>query len=291
MMSPEGADTYLTVTGNQEDVLICHNNMMDITDGVRMFYAMNNRYPDRLAELEVVDPGLCTLTCPSCGLQYLYDLSDNGEVYTITCPLPLDPNHGCVVHGHSSWPPDPPAWPGICHGNMRSLASAMAMFYGIYNCYPDELSELGTSGIYSFWDEPCPACGYTYIYETNSTRDSYSIYCPLPIDPNHGYVIDGMCYWPPDTSSGSQVVCRSNMRSLASAMAMFYGYENRYPDELSELGTSGVMGNWDVPCPACGEIYSYINTSDSTGASYLIQCPLPWDPGHGSIEDGIVSWE
>jgi len=174
-----------------------------------------------------------------------------------------------------------------CHDNMELLGTGISMFYGMTNRYPEELSELGSSGIYENWDEPCPACGELYIYDADSTGDTYSIQCPMPVDPNHGYVIDGVYYWPPDTS-GSQEACRSNMRCLATGCAMFYGAYNRYPEELRELGTSGIMENWDIPCPACGEIYQY--STDSIGSTYIIECPLPWDPNHGSIEDGMTSW-
>lgn len=287
MMDPEDGSTFSTGHDNPRHPAQCHDNMELLSTGICMFYGANGRFPDDLSELVIVDPKLCNLICPSCKLPYLYDLSSDGDVYTITCPLPNDPNHGHIINGHSSWPPDPSAWVGICHNNMRTLATCCAMFYGIYNRYPEELSELGTSGIYDYWDDPCPACGESYHYSSDSSN-TYSIHCPMPTDPTHGYVIDGICYWPPDTSGG-QEACRSNMRSLGSGCAMFYGMEGRYPAELSELGTSGVMGNWDVPCPACGEIYHY--STDSIGSTYVVECPLPWDPNHGSIEDGMISWE
>lgn len=286
MMDPDGGNTLSAPVDDPGHAEICHNNMTSLATACAMFYGKENRYPDSLIELEIIKPGLSDLTCPSCSLTYLYDLSSSGEVYTVTCPS-VNPNHGSIVNGHSTWPPDPPAWPGICHSNMTILASSCAMFYGAENRYPEELSELGTSGIYHFWDSPCPACGELYHYSTNSIGDTYSIYCPMPTDPTHGYVIDGICYWPPDTT-GSEDACRSNMRCFGSAFAMFYGSYNRYPEELSELGTSGIMENWDTPCPACGDLYNY--STDSAGQTYLIQCPLPWDPAHGFIEDGIVSW-
>ncbi|MCD4776927.1 MAG: hypothetical protein K8S15_12860 [Candidatus Aegiribacteria sp.] len=287
MTDPEDGSTFSTGYDNPKDEAQCHDNMKLLGTGISMFYGMNNRYPDNLSELVVVDPKLCNLTCPSCNLPYLYDLSSTGEVYTVTCPLPVRPNHGFVENGHCSWPPDPQDWPGICHSNMRTLATCCSMFYGINNRYPEELSEFGTSGIYKYWDDPCPACGELYIYETNPVGDTYSIYCPMPVDPNHGYVIDGVCYWPPDTS-GNQEACRNNMRCLATGCSIFYGSYNRYPNELSELGTSGIMENWDQRCPACGELYHY--SADSVTSTYLIRCPLPWDPNHGSIEDGMTSW-
>ncbi|RKZ08077.1 hypothetical protein DRQ25_09975 [Candidatus Fermentibacteria bacterium] len=169
---------------------------------------------------------------------------------------------------------------------MVSLASACAIYFGTYNRYPEELSELGTTGIYENWDNPCPGCGELYNYSTD-LYVTYTIQCPMPTDPDHGYVIDGVCSWPPDTS-GCQDACRSNMMSLFSGCAMFYGYENRYPVHLKELGISGVMENWDLVCPSCGELYAYY--SDPACTTCVIQCPLPNDPGHGFIEDGCISW-
>jgi len=186
-----------------------------------------------------------------------------------------------------SAPVNDPGQTEMCHDNMTYLASACAMFYGMENRYPEELSELGTSGIYEDWDNPCPACGKLYQYTTNAIGDTYSIFCPMPTDPTHGYVIDGIRSWTPGSGGGIEG-CRSNMMSLASGCAMFYGSENRFPIHLKELGISGVMENWDLVCPDCGELYSY--SSDPTGQTFLLQCPLPNDPGHGFIEDGVISW-
>ena len=287
MMDPDGGNTLSALVDDSVHTEICHDNMEDLSSAIIMFYARTNRFPDNLNELEIIEPGISNLTCPSCSLAYLYDLSSSSFIWTVTCPLPDDPNHGYIINGQRSWPPDPQQWPGICHSNMRSLASACAMFYGSENRYPEELSELGTSGFYQFWDNPCPACGKLYKYSTNSVGDTYSIYCPMPTDPTHGYVIDGICYWPPDPGGGVEA-CRSNMMSLGSGCAMFFGQENRYPVHLKELGISGVMENWDLVCPDCGELYSYY--LDSIDSTYVIQCPLPNDPCHGSIEDGMISW-
>lgn len=58
------------------------------------------------------------------------------------------------------------------------------------------------------------------------------------------------------------------MRSLATGCLMFYGSYNRYPEELSELETSGIMGHWDTPCPGCGELYHY--TTDPACTTFVI---------------------
>lgn len=287
IMDTDGGNTFSARYDDPGHAEMCHDNMRDLSTAIFMFHGMTSRFPDDLSELEMVDPSLCTLTCPSCDLLYMYDLSSSGEVWTVTCPLPVDPNHGYIENGHTNWPPDPYEWPSICHGNMTSLAVGCSIFYGTYSRFPDELSELGTSGIMEDWDRQCPACGELYHYSTDSTGTTYMIHCPLPWDPGHGYVIDGECSWPPDTS-GFQDACRGNMRCLGTGCSIFYGTYARFPNDLSELGTSGIMENWDVPCPACGEIYHY--STDPTGQTYFIQCPLPWDPGHGIIVDGYASW-
>ena len=281
---PNGENSLRTGSGPRDPIL-CHGNMRDLGTGISMFYGLHNRYPDSIGELSGVDPHLCELRCPSCSLEYIYQ-TDSFDNYTVTCPLPEDPGHGSLTNGQPGWPPDPPAWPSVCHGNMMTLSTACALFFGENGRYPEVLFELVHEGYID--DEPeCPACGDTYLYSTDGVL-TYTVACPLPVDPNHGSVTDGQCSWPPDTS-GCTDGCRSNMMSLASGMSMFYGCFNRYPTKLSELGTSGVMENWDIPCPGCGSIYHY--WSDDDGQTYLIQCPLPEDPGHGSILDGVVSWE
>ncbi|MFO8182642.1 MAG: hypothetical protein R6U39_00575 [Candidatus Aegiribacteria sp.] len=58
---------------------------------------------------------------------------------------------------------------------------------------------------------------------------------------------------------------------------------------IRNLPSSEISGNWDDPCPACGEIYLY--WTDEEVQTYTVQCPLPLDPGHGFVHDGMVSWE
>jgi len=238
-------------TRGVRDAEICHGNMRAIALGVAMFYGLEGRYPDSLEELASVDPRLPDLVCPSCSLAYEWD-TDGFEGYLLGCPLPEDPDHGYVKDGVPYWPPDPSAWPGICHGNMTTLAAGLAQYFGMYNLYPAELEGLVAEGIL---DElpVCPECGGYYLYKTDC-QTTYTVECPLPSDPNHGWITDGECSWPPDTS-GCTEACRSNMCCLATAMAMYYGKENRYPEELRDLGASGIMENWYIPCPACGRIY------------------------------------
>ena len=86
-----------------------------------------------------------------------------------------------------------------------------------------------------------------------------------------------------------QAACRSNMRSLASAEAMYYGKENCY-DGAAGLASSGVMENAvSVMCPIGPTPYDI--TVDST--TYLLECAStnPPDFPHGSVNDGITSWQ
>jgi len=79
-----------------------------------------------------------------------------------------------------------------------------------------------------------------------------------------------------------EVSCRSNMRSLATAQAMYYGNYDRYAGSALEL--EEMMDNApSLRCPACTEPYEI----RSGGDSYTIQCPC----GHGSVVDGICSWQ
>jgi len=266
------------------DASICHNNMESINNGIFMFYGLNNRFPDSLAELASIDPELVSLTCPSCSLGYEYK-NDGSGGFLLECPLPEEPDHGFVEDGWISWPADSSTWLHTCQTYMLALRSACSMYYGIYNEYPSELQDLVNEGLIPFIPE-CPECNAPYQYFSDSTG-SYSIYCPLPSDPTHGYIIDGITYFPRDTTN-SQEICRNNMRCLATATAMYYGAYNRYPEELRLLGTTGIMENWWITCPACGRKYDY--WTDEEGQVYAIYCPLPRDPNHGSVYDGVVSW-
>ncbi len=87
-----------------------------------------------------------------------------------------------------------------------------------------------------------------------------------------------------------EVSCRSNLRSLGSAEAMYYGYHNVY-GSIGSLVLDGegnsVMGNAaDIICPTQGGGYTAAAGVDT----YTIPCPNG-DPNHGSILDGIVSWQ
>ena len=87
-----------------------------------------------------------------------------------------------------------------------------------------------------------------------------------------------------------QVACRSNLRSLGSAEAMYYGAENNY-GTIAQLDASNVMGNAEeITCPSADEAYT---TTTANSSTYDIRCPDEADSPitHGSIVDGIVSWQ
>jgi prepilin-type N-terminal cleavage/methylation domain-containing protein len=86
-----------------------------------------------------------------------------------------------------------------------------------------------------------------------------------------------------------QVACRSNLRSLGSAEAMYYGINGVY-GTTGSLDASEVMGNAaDIRCPV-GD-HAYVATPTAT--TYSIPCPdeAIAPVSHGSIVGGIVSWQ
>ena len=86
-----------------------------------------------------------------------------------------------------------------------------------------------------------------------------------------------------------QAACRSNMRSLASAESMYYGKYNTYASTAGVLASTHVMDNAaSVRCPIGNTAYTYAG-----GATYRITCnaAAPADFPHGSVTDGIMSWQ
>jgi len=85
-----------------------------------------------------------------------------------------------------------------------------------------------------------------------------------------------------------QVACRSNLRSLGSAEAMYYGAENVY-GSVANLDATEVMGNAnEIQCPTTDAAYAATVANSTT---YVIGCAVVDPLTHGSIEDGIVSWQ
>ncbi|MCK4504538.1 MAG: hypothetical protein KAW14_02885 [Candidatus Aegiribacteria sp.] len=186
------------------------------------------------------------------------------------------------VTGHSSNWHDGKNSEEICHEYLVSLGVAQSMYYGMYNEFADNIEDLQQFFPYPVDSIYCPVNG-EYIFTVDD--ENYCIACPSNQMMSHGNILNGVVSWPPDPSEYLEV-CRSNMMSLASGCAMYYGLYNCYPGVLSDL--EEVMGNWDMECPACASIYMY--ETNPEGDSYTITCPLPTDPNHGSVVDGYISW-
>jgi prepilin-type N-terminal cleavage/methylation domain-containing protein len=85
-----------------------------------------------------------------------------------------------------------------------------------------------------------------------------------------------------------RVSCRSNMRTLGTGESMYYGEWNTYID-LGTLSTSGTMENANViECPT--QNATYVATTVAGPTTYVIVCPYD-GVDHGSMDDGIVSWQ
>lgn len=83
----------------------------------------------------------------------------------------------------------------------------------------------------------------------------------------------------------NEVACRSNMRQLANAEAIYYAISCTYC-LIGALETADVMDNATLLiCPSAGNGYTIAHTGDN----YSVPCPNG-APDHGSIVDGIASW-
>ncbi len=155
----------------------CHNNMLSLISNQENHYAQFGRYANSIEEL-----GYSYKKCPECNLSYI--ITGNETEYTIECPLPSIPNHGMIKTGIPSW-----YIPGYndCRTNMHLIAGLEVIYFAGSNTYTSSLEDLGLAGIY------CYECGLKYtLFATDST---YAVYCPSPLDPNHGFIIDGVASW------------------------------------------------------------------------------------------------
>ena len=170
---------------------ICHEYLVSLGVAQSMYYGMYNEYADDIEDLQELFPfPVESIYCPVNG-EYIFSVDD--ESYCIACPSNVIPSHGYILNGVVSWTPDPSECFKYCQSNMRSLATACTMYYGLNNRYPEELSDL--EEVMQNWDLECPAYASIYLYETNPEGDSYTITCPLPVDPNHGSIVDGLTSW------------------------------------------------------------------------------------------------
>ncbi len=174
-----------------EHTEICYARMITLATACSMYYGMYNCYPDGIEDLQQffaipVD----YIHCPVNG-EYIIE-GDEEDCY-IACPSNVIMSHGNILNGETSWPYDPSNYLEGCRNNMRALATACSMYYGMYNRFPEVLSDL--EEVMGNWDVECPACDTMYLYETNPEGDTYTITCPLSPDHNHGSVVDGYLSW------------------------------------------------------------------------------------------------
>ncbi len=80
----------------------CRSNMWCLATACAMYFGHHNCYPEVLSDLKEFMQNW-NVECPACTSIYLYETNQEGDSYTITCPLPVGPNHGSIVDGYPSW--------------------------------------------------------------------------------------------------------------------------------------------------------------------------------------------
>ncbi len=160
----------------------CHENMRTIAGACCVYLASNGTYP---ADLNTLGEPYTEMTCPECGLPY--ELKGDEKNFALNCPLPEIPNHGSVINGIVSWPPDPEEEEDYCRSNMRVIFCQAVIFSGTNGRYPRDLEEFGME------DVVCPTCGLTYEYIGVDTV--LYVGCPIPADPNHGFIDTNGTSW------------------------------------------------------------------------------------------------
>ncbi len=83
-------------------------------------------------------------------------------------------------------------------------------------------------------------------------------------------------------------ICRTQMRTLASAEDMYFAERGNYALPHG-LATSGILEDAvDLRCPETDMFYTHTCAAET----YTLECSDPGDSlDHGSIIDGIASWE
>jgi hypothetical protein len=93
---------------------------------------------------------------------------------------------------------------------------------------------------------------------------------------------------PPVSEAAMEASCRSNLSTLATALAMYRAREGVYPDSLQQLnGMGGISSSTpfhDLACPSCGERYEY----GVEGDGFTLACPA--EEPHGEVIDGAFNW-
>lgn len=164
-----------------------------------------------------------------------------------------------------------------CRANMRTIASQAVIYFAMNETYPANMEEMGLP----YSEMTCPECGLTY--EFSGDHKTYFLNCPLPNDPNHGFVDNGYVSWAgenPDPSEWENI-CRANMQTIASQAVIFFATHDRFPNTQEEIEMAGVV------CPACGQEYVLIGSE----TEFYVGCSMPTDPNHGNIDNFIPSWQ
>lgn len=161
----------------------------------------------------------------------------------------------------------------VCRANMSTIAAQQTIFYAMNGFYASSLEELGLSGMV------CPSCETGYIVRGDSS--DFTVNCPLPFEPTHGWVINGVASW----AGQGEESCRSSMVVIASANAIFFAEHDRYAYDLEELELE------NLTCPGCGEPYIYYLFEEQGQPGYHVECGMPSDPNHGYVRSGVPSWQ
>ena len=157
----------------------CRQNMRTIAGQETIYFAVHNCYTSSLEDLELDD-----VICEECGLKY--NLTATDSTYAVYCPSSLDPNHGNIIDGVPSWHGSQ-GEPEGCRANMRTIAGQETIYFAGNSTYTSSLEDLGMAGCC------CAECGLEYYL--TATVSTYAIYCPSPLDPNHGNIVDGIPSW------------------------------------------------------------------------------------------------
>jgi|GEM_PF-1476970 hypothetical protein len=91
-------------------------------------------------------------------------------------------------------------------------------------------------------------------------------------------------------AEAAEAACRADMRCLAVAEAMMTAAGGR-PGTQAEMVEAGFLPGDDAfRCPSdpSGSGYAISTVGDS---SYTVACPVSELTGHGSITDGVASWD
>ncbi|MCD6587727.1 MAG: hypothetical protein J7K88_04160 [Candidatus Fermentibacteraceae bacterium] len=81
-------------------------------------------------------------------------------------------------------------------------------------------------------------------------------------------------------NASDAIQCQCNMVEITSSAYSFMGAHGYFPETLEELGIEGTI------CPSCGKEYMITATENS----FRVDCPQPFFPNHGFVENGAPSW-